>query len=73
MTDEARLPAVGRGQVARFSARVSAGLKRPVRKLVDQMLFGILVAKDVKLSSIARSLQEEIGLIKTETRPLSSP
>lgn len=32
------------------------------------MLFGILAAKDVKLSNIARSLGEQIPLIKTENR-----
>jgi hypothetical protein len=33
-----------------------------------QMLYGIQASKDVKLSNIARSLNEEIPLIKTETR-----
>ena len=32
------------------------------------MLFGIQASQDVKLSSIARSLKEEIPLIKTEDR-----
>jgi hypothetical protein len=32
------------------------------------MLYGIQASKDVKLSNIARSLNEEIPLIKTETR-----
>ncbi len=33
-----------------------------------QMLYGIQASKDVKLSNIARSLNEEIPLIKTESR-----
>jgi hypothetical protein len=33
-----------------------------------QMLYGIQASKDVKLSSIARSLNEEIPLVKTENR-----
>ena len=32
------------------------------------MLYGIQASKDVKLSNIARSLNEEIALIKTENR-----
>jgi len=68
MTDDRRLPSTVRDQVARFSAKVSVGLKRPAQKLIGQMLFGILAAKDIKLSNIARSLQEEIRLSKTETR-----
>jgi hypothetical protein len=32
------------------------------------MLFGIQASQDVKLSNIARSLQEDISLIKTEDR-----
>ena len=68
MPDDRRLPVVVRDQVARFSAKLSAGLKRPLQKFIGQMLFGILAAKDIKLSNIARSLQEAIALSKTETR-----
>ena len=68
MSDDRRLSVDVRDQVARFSARMSAGLKRPAQKFIGQMLFGILAAKDIKLSNIARSLQEEIALGKTETR-----
>jgi hypothetical protein len=68
MGDDRKLPVVVREQVARFSAKMAAGLKRPAQKFVSQMLFGILAAKDIKLSNIARSLQEEITLGKTETR-----
>jgi len=68
MVDDRRLPVVVREQVARFSAKLSTGLTRPIRKFIDQMLFGILAAKDIKLSNIARSLGEVIPLGKTETR-----
>jgi len=68
MVDDRRLPMVVRDQVAQFSAKLSAGLKRPIQKFIGQMLFGILAAKDIKLSNIARSLQEAIALSKTETR-----
>lgn len=39
-----------------------------MQKFVTQMLFGIQASQDLKLSNIARSLKEEISLIKTETR-----
>ena len=68
MVDDRRLPIVVRDQVDRFSAKLSAGLKRPVQKFIGQMLFGILATKDIKLSNIARSLGEVIRLGKTETR-----
>jgi hypothetical protein len=39
-----------------------------LEKFVGQMLFGIQASQDVKLSNIARSLKEEIPLIKVEDR-----
>jgi len=68
MGDDRKLTVVVREQVARFSTKMAVGLKRPTQKFVNQMLFGILAAKDIKLSNIARSLREEIDLSKTETR-----
>jgi len=68
MKEDRRLPDVVRDQVVRFSAKLATRLKKPLQKFVGQMLFGILAAKDIKLSSIARSLQEEIKLGKTENR-----
>jgi hypothetical protein len=44
------------------------GSARPLEKFVGQMLFGIQASQEVKLSNIARSLKEEIPLIKTEDR-----
>ena len=38
MPDDRRLPVVVRDQVARFSAKLSAGLKRPLQKFIGQML-----------------------------------
>lgn len=38
------------------------------RRFVGEMLYGIQAAKDIKVSEIARSLGEEIALIKTENR-----
>lgn len=57
-----------REEIGGFAARLSAGMKRPQRKFLLQMLYGIQASKDVKLSNIGRSLKEGIALIKTEGR-----
>ena len=57
-----------KGQITRFSHKISGDFRKPTRKWMIQMLYGIQASKDVKLSNIARSLNEEIPLIKTETR-----
>ena len=53
-------------QLTKFTLELGQTLSRPQQKFVGQMLFGIQASQDVKLSNIARSLQEEIPLIKTE-------
>jgi len=57
-----------KGQITRFSHKISGDFRKPTRRWLIQMLYGIQASKDVKLSNIARSLNEEIPLIKTETR-----
>jgi len=57
-----------KAQLTKFSTEFSEGLSKPLTKFVSQMLFGIQASQDVKLSNIARSLKEEIPLIKTEDR-----
>jgi hypothetical protein len=57
-----------KAQLTKFSQQLCGELSRPLAKFVTQMLFGIQASQDVKLSNIARSLKEEISLIKTETR-----
>jgi hypothetical protein len=57
-----------KAQLSKFSLAVSEGLTRPQRKFVHQMLYGLQASQDVKLSSISRSLQENVPLIKTEDR-----
>lgn len=57
-----------KAQLTKFSSELCGELSRPLEKFVAQMLFGIQASQDVKLSSIARSLKEEIPLIKTEDR-----
>jgi len=57
-----------KAQLTKFTTELCGGLSRPLEKFVAQMLFGIQASQDVKLSNIARSLKEEIPLIKTEDR-----
>jgi len=57
-----------KSQITGFSHKISIGFKKPLRRFMVQMLYGIQASKDVKLSNIARSLNEEIPLIKTESR-----
>lgn len=57
-----------KAQLTKFSVQLSEGLPRPLQRFVSQMLFGVQASQDVKLSSIARSLKEDIALIKTESR-----
>ncbi|PYT38067.1 MAG: hypothetical protein DMG45_24975, partial [Acidobacteria bacterium] len=48
----------------RFTCELPAGLSKPLRNFVGEMLFGIQASQGVKLSS----LQEELPLLKTEDR-----
>ena len=57
-----------KAQLTKFSSELCEGLSRPLQKFVGQMLFGIQASQDVKLSNVARSLKEQIPLIKTEDR-----
>jgi len=57
-----------KAQLTRFNSELTVGLSKPLRNFVGEMLFGIQASQDVKLSNIARSLAEEIPLLKTEDR-----
>jgi len=57
-----------KAQLTKFSLELCASLSKPLTKFVSQMLFGIQSSQDVKLSNIARSLKEDITLIRTEKR-----
>ena len=65
---DSRLRSRLKAQLTKFSSELCAGLSKPLEKFVNQMLFGIQASQDVKLSNIARSLKEDIPLIKTEDR-----
>jgi hypothetical protein len=68
MTENSRIVAVVKGQLSKFSGIISKGLPKAKQRLVREMLYGIQAGKDIKLSSITRSLNEPIPLIKTEDR-----
>jgi hypothetical protein len=57
-----------KAQLTKFSSELCEGLSKPLAKFASQMLFGIQSSQDVKLSNVARSLQEDISLIRTEKR-----
>jgi len=57
-----------KAQLTKFATQLSEGLSKPLEKFVGEMLFGIQASQEVKLSNIARSLEEDIPLIKTEGR-----
>ena len=57
-----------KAQLTKFSSERWGGLAKPLAKFASQMLFGIQSSQDVKLSKIARSLKEDISLIRTEKR-----
>ena len=53
--------------LSNFSKKISKGLKRPKKKFITQMLYGIFGGNKVHLSEIARSLMESIPLKKQLT------
>src|SRR6267378_3173733 len=57
-----------KAQLTKFTSQLTVGLSKPLRNFVGEMLFGIQASQDLKLSSVARSLGEDIPLIKTEDR-----
>jgi hypothetical protein len=68
MTENARTVASIKGQLSKFSGIISKRLSKAKQRLIKEMVYGIQASKDVKLSSITRSLNEPIPLIKTEDR-----
>ena len=68
MEHDSRIVGKIKSQITCFGHKICHGFKKPLKKFVVQMLYGIQASKDVKLSNIARSLNEEIPLIKTESR-----
>jgi|TARA_Y100000294_G_C8531813_1_gene327308 hypothetical protein len=57
-----------RAQIHHFSGKLSAGLCKPARRFVEEMIYGIQARGTVRLSDIARSLEETTLLKKTVER-----
>jgi hypothetical protein len=57
-----------KAQLSKFSGIISRQFSKPKRRLIKELIYGIQASKDIKLSNVARSLQEDIPLIKTEDR-----
>ena len=57
-----------REQIHNFSGRLSPRFSVPMTRFVEEMLYGIQTMQSVKLSEVARSLDEPISMGKTETR-----
>jgi len=64
----ARIAAKVREQIIKFSGELSAGLPKVVRRFIAESLYGIQARQSVRLTEIARSLEEEIPLRKTQYR-----
>ena len=54
--------------VLTFANHISEGLKKPQKKFVAEMLYGMMVSQDVKLTKVGESLKEECKLKCTEER-----
>jgi len=57
-----------KSQIKKFADKISCGLKKTRKRFIVEILYGIQAERDIKLSNVARSLNEEIKLIKTENR-----
>jgi hypothetical protein len=55
-------------QMQIFSNNISRDFSKTRKRFISQMIFGIQASRDIKLSNVSRSLDEEIKLIKTENR-----
>ena len=47
------------GQLESFLGRISPHFHKPVARFIGDMVYGIMVEKDVKLSSVVRALKEK--------------
>jgi len=59
MTVEYKTVVGFKAQLSKFSGIISKGFKKPQKRLIKEMLYGIQASKDVKLSNISRTLKEE--------------
>jgi hypothetical protein len=57
-----------REQIIKFSGELSAGWPKVIRRFIAETLYGIQARQSVRLTEIARSLEEKIPLKKTQYR-----
>ena len=55
-------------QLESFSGRISPHFHKPAARFIGDMVYGIMVEKDVKLSSVVRALKEKTTPKKVEDR-----
>ena len=55
-------------QLESFLGRISPHFRKPVARFIGDMIYGIMVEKDVKLASVVRALKEKITPKKVEDR-----
>jgi len=54
--------------ILRFAKHMSKGLTKPLQNYINDMLYGMMVAQDVKLTNVGVALKEDIDLKCTEER-----
>ena len=64
----AKIAAKIREQIRRFSGEVSVGLPKTAARLVREVIYGVQSRGSVRLSEIARALEETIRLKKVMAR-----
>lgn len=57
-----------REHIIKFSGELSSGLPKVARRFLTEAIYGIQARQSVRLTEIARSLQEKISLKKTQNR-----
>ena len=66
--DYAKIALKLRGQIGRFSGELAAGFPKVVRRFIAEMLYGIQARQSVRLTEVARALNETTSIKKTEER-----
>ena len=66
--NSAKIAAKIREQILRFSGEVSVGLPKTAARLVREVIYGVQTRGSVRLSEIARALEETIRLKKVMAR-----
>jgi hypothetical protein len=68
MDENTILVAKIKAQLSKFSGIIARDFSEAKKRLIKELLYGIQATKDVKLSNISRSLNEQQVLLKTEDR-----